>query len=184
MSESIIDSVDIDYIDPKEAKFNITENHILTLDLNGVHYPCVQLHRSFPFTNPDQYISVRDDDDSDKDEVREIGNDKKKEIGIIRDLNEFDAVTRKILDKYLELRYFAPAIIRIISIREEFGYRYWTVETDKGVCKFTTRLGRGTVVTVGSGDKVMIYDVDGNRFQITSFSQIESKTRKQIEMFM
>lgn len=184
MSESIIDSVEIEFIDPKTAKFNITESHILTLDLNGVHYPCVQLHRSFPFTNPDQYISVRDDDDSDKDEVREIGNNKKKEIGIIRDLNEFDDVTRKILDKYLELCYFAPSVKKVVSIREEFGYRYWVVDTDKGQCKFTTYLGRGTVLQVGSGDKVMIYDVDGNRFQIPKFSELDSKDRKKIEMFM
>lgn len=184
MSESIIDSMEIEYIDPKAAKFNLTGNYILTLDFNGVHYPCVQLYRSFPFTNPDQYISVRDDDDSDKDEVRQIGNNKKIEIGMIRDLNEFDQETRKMLNKYLDLRYFAPIVKKIVSIREEFGYRYWVVDTDKGQCKFTTYLGRGAVINVGSGDKVMIYDVDGNRFQIPEFSKLDSKDRKQIEMFM
>ncbi len=184
MSEAIIESIDIEYIDPKEAKFNITTNHILTLDLNGVHYPCVQLHRSFPFTNPDKYIAVRDDDDSDKDQVREIGNDKKKEIGIIKDLAEFDSVTRQILEKYLELRYFAPTITKLISVREEFGYRYWVVNTDKGDCKFTTTLNRNSIVNLSSSDRLMIYDVDGNRFQIVGFSKFDSKARKQIEMFM
>lgn len=184
MSESILDSVDIEYIDPKEAKFNINENHILTLDWKGTHYPCVQLHRAFPFTNPTQYISVRNDDDSDKDEVRQIGNEKKLEIGIIRDLNEFDAATVKILEKYLDIRYFAPNISKIVSVKEEFGYRYWVVETDKGECKFTTGSWRGNVVSIGSSNRIMIYDVDGNRFQIPDLTAVDSKTRKQIEMFM
>ncbi len=184
MSENILDSADIDFINPKLAKFNITESHILTLDYDGKFYPCVQVHRSFPFTNPEKYISVRDDDDSDKDEVRAIGNEKKKEIGIIKDLNEFDAVTRSILDKYLELRYFAPVITKVISIKEEFGYRYWIVETDKGECKFTTRLARTAIIHLTGPDRVMIYDVDGNRFQIPEFSNFDSKARKQIEMYM
>lgn len=183
-ADSIIDSMDIEYINPKEARFNITTSHILTLDLNGVHYPCVQLHRSFPFTNPDKYIAVRDDDDSDKDKVREIGNDKKKEVGMIRDLNEFDDVTRNILERYLELRYFAPVIKKLVSVKEEFGYRYWVVDTDKGRCKFTTTLNRNSIINLSSSDRVMIYDVDGNRFQIIGFSKFDSKGRKQIEMFM
>ncbi len=175
---------EIEFLDPKTAKFNMTDTHILTLEYEGEFYPCVQLHRSFPYTNPDQYISIRDDDDSDKDKVREIGNDKKKEIGMIRDLNEFDPVTKKILEKFLDLRYFAPAITKVLSIREEFGYRYWDVETDKGPCKFITNFSRNSIITVGSGDRVMIFDVDGNRFQIPSFAELDTKARKQIEMYM
>ena len=184
MSESILDSVEIEYIDPKDAKFKITENHMLTLDWKGVHYPSVQLHRAFPFTNPTKYISVRDDDDSDKDKVREIGNEKKIEIGIIADLDEYDQITRQILEKFLDLRYFAPIITKIQSVREEFGYRYWTVDTDLGECKFTTTLNRGNIVNIGSADMVIIYDVDGNRFKVTNFSTGDAKLRKQIEMFM
>lgn len=184
MSENITDSAELEYIDPQTAKFAINENHILTLEWNGRFYPCVQLHRSFPFSNPNMYISVRDDDDSDKDKVREIGNDKKIEIGIIKNLNDFDPITKNILEKYLDLRYFAPSITEIVSIKEEFGYRYWTVVTDKGNCKFTTTLGRNTIVNIGACDMVMIYDVDGNRFKVENFSKIDSKIRKQLEMFM
>lgn len=184
MSENILDSVDIEYIDPKEAKFAITGNHMMTLDWKGKHYPSVQLHRSFPYSNPTQYISVRDDDDSDKDKVREIGNDKKIEIGVIRDLMEFDQVTIQMIEKFLALRYFAPSIDKIIEIREEFGYRYWTVGTDMGECKFTTTLNRNAIVHIGSADIVMIYDVDGNRFKVEGFSKCDPKIRKRIEMFM
>ncbi len=184
MSENILDSVEIEFIEPGEAEFNLTESHLLTLDFKGTHYPCVQLHRSFPFTNPNMYISVRDDDDSDKDKVREIGNEKKKEVGMIRNLDAFDEKTRALLEKFLELRYFTPNITKIESIKEEFGYRYWTVQTDKGPCKFTTTLSRGTVQNLASSDKVMIYDVDGNRFKIDKFSEVDSKLKKQIEMFL
>lgn len=184
MSNTIVDSMDIELIDVKEAKFNITPNHMLTLDYKGTFYPCVKLNRSFPFTNPDKYISVMDDDDSEKDKVREIGDEKKLEIGIIKDLNEFDPVSRQILERYLELRYFAPEIKKVLSIKEEFGYRYWTVDTDKGPCKFTTTLARSAIVNISTSDRVMIYDVDGNRFQILEFSKFEPKSRKMIEAYM
>ena len=71
-----------------------------------------------------------------------------------------------------------------MSIKEEFGYRYWTVDTDKGPCKFTTTLARSAIVNISTSDRVMIYDVDGNRFQILNFSKFEPKSRKMIEAYM
>lgn len=184
MSDNIKDSADLIFIDPQTAKFAVTENHILTLEWNGTFYPCVQLHRSFPFSNPNAYISVRDDDDSDKDKVREIGNDKKLEIGMIKDLNEFDDLTKSMLNKFLDLRYFAPSITAIDSIKEEFGCRYWTVQTDRGECKFTTFVSRNVIVHIGANDTIMIYDVDGNRFKVDNYSKADPKLRKQLEMVM
>jgi hypothetical protein len=40
------------------------------------------------------------------------------------------------LREQLELRYFNPKITRIKHVREEYGYAYWDVGTDRGDCRF------------------------------------------------
>lgn len=82
----------------------------------------------------------------------------------------------------MRLRYFAPSIERILEIKEEFGYSFWSVETSAGLCRFT--VGRGTNVRLVSSKKVLITDVDGNRFQIEDISKLSAKEYRMLEMFL
>ena len=167
---ALSDALEIEYIDPSSVKFEITEGNMLKYThKDGTTHERVQLHRSFPFSCKDEYISVRTHDNN--------------ELGIIRSIKDFDDETIAILNIGLELRYFAPEITEIFSIKEEFGYMYWNVKTNKGNVSFTVRNGRGNIFFV-SKSTVMINDVDGNRFIISDFEKTEEKHQKTIEMYL
>jgi hypothetical protein len=102
--------VNISYLNSENADFKKSKGGILSLRYKEKEYARIFLYRAFPFTLEDEYISVRDKD----------GN----EIGIIKNMNDFEETTRKILKKELEWIYFCPDIKLIYDIKEEFGYAY------------------------------------------------------------
>ena len=60
----------INYITGDNAVFEKTEGGFLSMSFNGEFYPRVQPYRAFPFTQPEQYISIRTGSGN---ESREIG---------------------------------------------------------------------------------------------------------------
>lgn len=161
------DYVDIRYLDPAQARFEQTPGGFVKLTIGADEvYPRVAVYRAFPFSYPDRYISVRDLE----------GN----EIGMIRDLRDFDAETVQLITRELDRRYFTPVISRIESIKEEFGYAYWNVETDAGPRRFTVRDMQVNVVLLGP-QHVLIIDVDGNRYEIPDYTKLDAKSRRYIE---
>jgi hypothetical protein len=160
--------VDWSYLTPDNAEFSETEGQLLSIRVQGKDYPVVYLHRSFPHTSPEEYISVRTIDNV--------------EVGLIRSLSVFPKETEQLLRKHMELRYFAPSIERILEIKEEFGYSFWSVETSAGLCRFT--VGRGPNVRLVASRKVLITDVDGNRFQIEDLDKLSDREYRMLEMFL
>lgn len=156
------------YLTPDNAQFWETEGHLLAVRVQEEEYPVVYLHCSFPHTSKEEYISVRTSENA--------------EVGLIRCLSAFPEETAELLRKHMRLRYFAPSIERILEIKEEFGYSFWSVETSAGLCCFT--VGRGTNVRLVSSKKVLITDVDGNRFQIEDISKLSAKEYRMLEMFL
>lgn len=157
------------YLTADQATFRETDGHMLSVYIGEEIYPAIYLHCSFPHMDNTIYISVRTGDN--------------KEVGMIKSLVEFPDDTIKLLNRHINLRYFAPKITNINAIREEFGYSYWDTETDSGKCCFTVRTGGGNVTTV-TDQKMLITDVDGNRFVIEDLSHLSEKEYKMIEMLM
>jgi hypothetical protein len=147
--------------------FTVTGGNMLSVTVEDEKYPIVYLHCSFPHTNKKIYISVRT-----------IEN---KEIGMIRSLEDFPEETVSLLEEQVQIRYFAPEITKVSKIKEEFGYSYWETETSAGFCRFTVRSGGGNVKFV-SDKKLLIIDVDGNRFVIEDLGRISDKEYKMVEM--
>lgn len=153
---------------PDNSQFIETAGQLLSARVQDMEYPAVYLHCSFPHTSAEEYISVRT--------IENV------EIGIIRSLSDFSEPTKELLRKHIRLRYFAPSVQRIIEIKEEFGYSFWSVETSAGLCKFT--VGRGTNVRFVTRKKVLIVDVDGNRFQIEDVDELSDKEYRMLERFL
>lgn len=156
------------YLTPDHAHFEETEGHLLSVRVRDELHPVVYLHGSFPHTSKDEYISVRTIDNE--------------EVGMIRSLSDFPEETRELLRKHLGFRYYAPHILKILEIKDEFGYSFWNCETTAGVCRFT--VGRGTNVRLIAGQKVIITDVDGNRFVIDDVSKLSDREYRMLEMFL
>jgi len=113
--------------------------------------------RCFPFSNRRRYIALFDG--------------LKGEIGVIHNPGELDEESRKILEELLERRYFLPVIERVKSIREEYGVVYWSVQTNQGARDFVCRGLRDSVVELPDS-RLIVTDVDGNRFEIPDYTQL------------
>lgn len=163
----LADAAKISFLTPENTVFTKTAGNMLSVMVNEEEYPVVYLHCSFPHTNKSIYVSVRT-----------IEN---KEIGMIKVLDDFPAEIVRLLEEQIKIRYFAPEIVKVVKIREEFGYSYWETETSAGVCKFTVRSG-GANVKVISETKVLINDVDGNRFIIEDLNKLSDKEYRMVEM--
>lgn len=160
---------DIKYILPSEAKFYMNKGAFLALKLGQKEYARVSLHRAFPFSYTDNFISVRDNEG--------------KEIGLIKDIKEFHEGIVKLFKEELDRRYLLPSIKTIKSLKEEFGHSYWDVLTSIGAKRFIMKRDNSSFVNV-SGNRILLIDVDGNRYEISDYTKLDDKSYKLIELFI
>lgn len=165
VDEGLQEYTELKFITPEKAVFAKTPGGFLSLEFNGKEYKRINVHRTFPFTRPNQYISVSDSD--------------KNEIGFILDLNQFSDAYREMIEEELSVRYFTPEIVKVKSIKEEFGYYYWDVETSSGPRKFTVQGGHSNMKTIDE-IHLLVIDVDGNRYKMEDVNKMEPKYLKLI----
>lgn len=174
MSEIIKDSAtEMTRLDPTNSVFG-HKNGFLTLsftkDGETKKYDRVFLHRDFPFEKLWQYISVLDSDS--------------KEIGLITDVVDFEENTSSLLKTELERKYYCPEVRSIESLKERYGFSYWTVTTSDGrKVNFTMQDTFRNIIRVGN-EKCILLDVDGNRFVIEDTSALDRKSYKKIEIYL
>ena len=159
------------FLDKKNSEFKATGGGFVSLKVGDEEYPRVQVVRMFPFTDPDHYISIRTSDENSK------------EIGIIKDLKDVPKETADLLMAQMNLRYFTPIITKIINIKDEYGYAYFDVVTDRGQCRFTINMGGSSVVHL-SETRILISDVDENRFEIPDVMKLSASERKKLDLFL
>jgi hypothetical protein len=131
--------------------------------------------RAFPITDPEEFISIKEPDS------REKG--KGAEIGLIRQMSDFDAATQALLREELDRRYFTPVIKKLTGVKEKFGYYYWDAETSAGKISFVMTNITSNIRTLEDG-RVFIHDIDGNCFQIPDPSKLDKASLKKIEIYM
>ena len=118
--------------------------------------------RSFPLTGASRYISVSDEEG--------------KEMGLIRNLKELDQESWRVIEEELEKAYFMPKITKILAVKELYGgMTDFTVETDRGYKEFESH-GRSAVRWV-TASRVVVTDVDGNRYEIPDLGALDSRSR-------
>ena len=159
------------FLNKDNTVFKRTGGGFLSLETGGKTYSRIVVTRMFPFREKERYLSIRTPDE------------KSVEIGIIKDLADMDRETADMLREQLELRYFTPVIKKIVSIKDEFGYSYWDVVTDRGACRFTVRMGGNAIVHL-SEVRVLIMDIDENRFEIPDLEKLSSSERKKLDLFI
>ena len=83
----------------------------------------------------------------------------------------------------LNLHYFTPVIKKIINIKDEYGYAYFHVMTDRGECRFTINMGGNAVVRL-SESRLLITDLDENRFEIPDVFKLSQKEQRKLDLFL
>ena len=148
------------FLDPEKVKF-FRASDALRVIIEGDKC-CLRVvpMRSFPISMRDRYISLRDME----------GN----ELGVIKDPNELDKDSRKLLEEEIRKRYFTPVIHKISSLRDKFGVVEWEVETDRGVKKFMTRSLHDSLKETDTG--FIITDMENNRYEIRDHSDLDPRS--------
>lgn len=165
---------------PENARFSRSTGGLISLTLNTPEsgeefFERVVIVRSFPITDPDQYISVREPDTR----TRGRGD----EIGLIEDINTFDHDTVALLCEELDRRYFIPEIKHIFSMKEKYGYFYTEAQTSAGKITFVLNNPTNNIRTL-EDDRVIITDTDGNCFCIPDPKKLDRSSYKIIEIYL
>ena len=165
---------------PENAEFTRSNGGLVSLKLTNADgssefFERVLPIRSFPITDPDEFISIREPDSKDKG--------KGDEIGMIRILSDFDSASQALLGEELQRRYFTPQISRIFSVKDKFGYSYWEVQTSAGKVSFVMNNPSSNIRTLEDG-RVFIHDIDGNCFEITEPEKLDKASYRHIEIYM
>lgn len=141
-------------------------------DVN-VHYPRVVLRSCFPVSDGTAFLSVRD-----------ANEEKQPEIGIIEDWTHLKPEDREAVTAELNLYYLVPKITRIDEIKEELGFLYWTVDTDKGPQEFVMRNSITRNTRQVSAHHWLIIDVNDARHEIPDFTKLDSRSQKLLARFL
>ena len=140
-----------------------------TARLEIAHQVChlrVIVRRLMPLSNPQLYISLAADEDT--------------EIGILVNPSDLDPNSLKILNEELDKRYFTPKIKKIYRVKEQFGIHEWEVETERGHVTFSVR-GLNQNIKQVPPARLFITDVRGNRYDIPDYRELDSQSYHQIQ---
>lgn len=168
---------------PENAIFSRSEGGLISLTLKHLDtgdedefFERVIVIRSFPITNPDEFLSVR------LPESKKMG--RSKEIGMIRYMNDFDEATVKLFLEELDRRYFSPQLTKIISVKDKFGYLYWEAETSAGHVTFILNDPFSNIRVVEGDSRVYMYAIDGNCFEIADPQKLDPASYHKIEIYL
>ena len=105
------------------------------------------------------------------------------EIGIIRRVQDFEGEANELLVGELNRRYYSPVIESILHVKERYGFSYWKVRTQEGEVSFTLQDTFRSIIRAEE-NRVILMDVDGNRFQIPNVEALDRKSYKKIELYL
>ncbi len=157
---------ELNLLDPETIKFYLNDFEDLILEVDGSKKHEVIPYRAFPLTASDQFIALRSTEDE--------------EIGMVRNMSDLDADSRRALHTELERAYFTPRITQVYAVEENFHVPKWDVETDRGPRVFEIRSSRSDVRVMASG-RILFRDADGNRYEIPDYRRLDPISRSLVE---
>ena len=155
------------YLDASKLTFTRSEVGTARLEIRDeACYLRVVIRRLMPLSNPDSYISLAADEDT--------------EIGILVNPSELTQESQKILQEELDKRYFTPTIQKVYRVKEQFGIHEWEVKTERGRVKFSVR-GLNQNIKQVPPARLFVTDVRGNRYDIPDYRKLDAQSYQQIQ---
>jgi hypothetical protein len=164
-----LDTLSTEFTSASDCRFYRNKNGFLCLELAGEDQGRVQLRRALPFAAPEEYISITDLEC--------------KEIAMLASLALFASKQRALLEDELDSHYFYPVVTQLKSIKEKMGSYYIDLRVGdyektiavKDVSRSLRQLG---------GGRLIITDVDGNRFLIPDVYAVQRKSLRMLEPYL
>lgn len=171
MNHTLSSIVEIQYLTPENASFYEKGDFLgLKTVLNGeeTDHGIVKLRRLFPFEELWNDITVM--------------NSASEEIGVIASVSLFTE-SEAMIKNELERVYFTPKIRKIYAMKDKYGFSTWEVETDIGRITFSVKDTFRSIVSLG-GNRAIITDVDGTRYEIEDARELDKSSYKKIELYL
>ena len=147
----------------KNDKITRCENNLVNLTLeNGENFEKLEPRRLFPISRIDQYITLLDEDG--------------KEVAIIRNFQNLDEESAKIVQQSIDNYYLVPNILRIYSVIDKSGTLVWETETNRGFKRLEIR-DRNHDVKVYKDGRLRIRDADDNRYIIEDYQKLDKHSK-------
>ncbi|NLV74349.1 MAG: DUF1854 domain-containing protein [Chloroflexi bacterium] len=166
-------SFEINHLDPATLSFKRQGDTLSLVTGDGTTYQRVVLRSCFPVSQDDRYLSVRD-----------ANIEEQPEIGIIDNWQELPEESKRAVAEELELYYFVPEIQRVVKLKKEFGFIYWTVETNKGPREFVMRDSVVHFAREVQPNRWLIIDVNQARYEIKNVMELDQHSRNLVKRFL
>lgn len=166
-------------INPNNARFFPSEGGLVSMELTSKNgdkefFERIIILRTYPVTNPDEFLSVRTPDS------RSSG--KGVEIGIVKNINDFPKEQVNLVNEELDRRYFIPQITHVYSIKEKHGRSYWDTETTSGRRTFMVNNPYSDIHMLEDG-RLLVEDIDGSNYTINGLDSLDKFSQKKVESF-
>lgn len=156
-----------EFIDGRDIRIKPYDaNSIAVYYKGGCKKEGIKPRRLFTISRPRSYIQLLYKND--------------REVGVLRDMDSLDPQSERALQEALDKFYVIPKIIEIKDIYEEYGVTRWDVVTDRGHRIFEVQ-SRNTDIHLLDNGRVLIRDVDNNRYEIPDYRELSKESYKLLE---
>ncbi len=153
------------YIDKYTGRLERTDLYLVRLiKKDGSVVEDLEPRKLFPFSNSDMYITLLDKSE--------------KEVGFVRNLDEIDEDSRKVLEDCFKEYYMIPKIFHLLECEDKFGVLKWKVDTDRGVITFQIRNRHSDIKKLYGTNRVIIRDSNDNRYEIPDYTALDSRSNR------
>jgi hypothetical protein len=125
----------------------------------------VRIRRSFPWSKPGRFISVRSAEG--------------KELMLIEDVDALSLTARGAIERSLGASVLIPKITRIDEVDVRFGFQQWSVQTDRGPIEF--RVQEREDIRFMNDGRFSIKDADGNIYELAPLDKLDDHSRRAVE---
>ena len=155
------------FIDGRKDK--IVRDDLYTVRLekaDGEVIEALEPKRLFPYTDPNHYITLLED--------------AKREIAVIKDVEELSGESREAIESCFKEIYMIPNITRVYLRSAKAGSLRLKVDTDRGgPITFTIRNSNSDIKML-SDIRMVIRDSDDNRYEIPDITKLDKKSLNQL----
>ena len=169
-------SFEVVHLDPQQVRFERRGDTLSMRLADGTCFPRVALRCCFPVSNEHGYLSVRD-----ASTVLDPTADEQPEIGIIEDWTALGESEREAVQAELGVHYFVPKIRKVGRVKEELGFLYWTVATDRGPKEFVMRDSIVTYTREVSPGHWLLIDVNQARYEIPDINALDPDSQRLVK---
>ncbi len=169
------ESYELLYLDAPRCLFALDGENLTFTSPDGEYTPRVTLRRCFPLSAKHTNIMICAPDPE---------SQRSQELGILANVDDLTDESRQAVMRELQLHYFVPVVRRIHKIKEEFGFLYWTVETDRGEKQFIMRDSIiGAVRRVSEG-RWLIIDINQTRYEVQDFEALDANSQSLLQRYL